>query len=363
MTTVISAAAPRDLLAYAWFVMGFRPRESLVLVGLNGSRMQAGLVGRVDLPAPRSAVAAADVLADMLDRNGDDGCLLVVVSDVDGGPAGRADRGEMPHAGLVDRLVPALCDRGLHVVDVLLVGPETFRSYRCDDLACCPPQGEPLALLDASPVSAAMVVQGRRVRSEEADLVADVDPVAAAARGEATIVLPRGRPGRGRRRAAFERWLGDLADGAAEPAQPAELLAAVAADLQTRDAVLFSLVPGGLAAAHTLVEGRRLPADADWGADGTPDPVLVEAGDRLLAVLARRAPAGLRAEPLAILGWLAWWSGDAVRGRLLADLALADQPGHRLAGLVAALLAGPVPPPWTRAGRACDVGRPDAAYG
>jgi hypothetical protein len=55
----------------------------------------------------------------------------------------------------------------------------------------------------------------------------------------------------------------------------------------------------------------------------------------------------MRGEALAVLAWMSWWRSDGgARARLLVDLALADQPDHRLAGLLAVVLAEGLPPPW-----------------
>ncbi len=355
MTTVIRAAEPRDLIAYAWYVMGFRPRESLVVVGLRGERRRTGVVARIDLPDRRSLVREVDAVVRLLERDRDDACLLLVVSD----EPKVGDR--LPHEDLVEGFAALLTvDRKIDVVDALLVDRQTYRSYLCGEPLCCPPEGTPLDAVHASRVAAAMVLDGHCVVDDEADLVADVEPAGALARGEAPLVLPRGRPGRGRRRAAFDRWCADLDARADAPDRPEELLAAIRADLATRDAVLLTLVPGSLDVARGLLDGRPFPRDGFAGLRRRPDPEVVAVGNRLLAALARRAPRGRRAEPLALLGWLGWWSGDCVRGRLLAERALAEEPGHRLAGLASALLAEAVPPPWTRAGRTVSDGRRDA---
>src|SRR5919107_971712 len=60
--------------------------------------------------------------------------------------------------------------------------------------------------------------------------------------------------------------------------------------------------------------------------------------DRARAVLAgaaRAAAPGERAAPLAILAWLAWYLGRGARTRLLLERALVDEPGHRLALMLA----------------------------
>ncbi len=60
----MTTCAPRrpqalaDLIAYAWFQIGFRPRDSVVVVGMRQARL-AGAVARIDRP-PRRHEAAAD---------------------------------------------------------------------------------------------------------------------------------------------------------------------------------------------------------------------------------------------------------------------------------------------------------------
>ena len=336
----ISGGAPHDLIAYSWFVMGFRPRESLVVVGLHGERLRSGAVARLDLPHPLDGVRAAVSLADLLERGGDDACLLMTVSDAPGADPLLDDDGAMAHDELSCDVAEALARCGFPVVDALLVGPDAYRSYLCRDVACCPPAGLPLSAVMDSRVAATMVLDGRCVADDESALVADVAPV----EGAAPLVPAAGRPGRARRRAAFDRWCADLAAGAAHPARPEELLAALRSRA-LRDAVLATLVPGGRDAAEGYVAGRGVLRP--WPADDVPpDEDLLRRGERLLAAVARLAPEGDRAAPLAALGWLAWWSGQGVRARLLVARALEDEAAHPLALLVGALVEHSVPPPW-----------------
>jgi hypothetical protein len=65
-----------------------------------------------------------------------------------------------------------------------------------------------------------------------------------------------------------------------------------------------------------------------------------------LAHVARTAPPGRRAQALAVLSWMAWWSGAGARARLLAGRALDDEPGHRMALMLDQLLLRGVPPGW-----------------
>lgn len=359
----IVRGGPRDVIALAWYQIGFRPRESLVLVGLRGPRRRTGLVIRADLPSPAHRRALAGVLARGLRRSGSGEVVALVVSDAGGGPRAGAGGGSvMPHRDLDRWLRRDLPRHGIRVFDVIAVGPAGYRSYGCREISCCPAEGASLDEVLASEVSARMVVAGRTLLTDERDLIADVRPGA----GEGPGVGSDGRthrPGAGggepggvgegedpaawsgaERARLLTQWRRALDTGAQEVARPAAVLAGLT-DLRLRDAVMLTLVPGSGRAAEDLLVGCP-PQPAAPVLAGRPDPDLADRGQRLLASLARQAPPGRRAEPLAMLAWLAWWRAQGPRGRLLADAALADRPGHRLATLVSQLLAHGVPPEW-----------------
>jgi hypothetical protein len=339
MQTIVRGG-PRDLIALAWYRIGFRPRESLMLVGLRGPRRRTGLVVRVDLPSPADRVPVIRSVVEMLRRSGTEEVVLLVVSDADGGPRAGADGAVlMPHQDLVGWLRRELPRQGVTVFDALAVGPNSFRSYQCGS-GCCPPEGEPLAELANSEMSAHMVLDGRTVLASEADLVADVQPVPGG-----TLTRQRLKQGGIPDLAEVLRaWREQVAAGADEPADPARLLVALR-DVRLRDAVMFTLIPGSGLIPEQLLAGDALAiGELLW--DHRPDDDLADRGRRLLAAVVRVAPPGERAEALAVLAWLAWWCNEAARCRLLTDLALADRPEHRLARLVSQLLVAGVPPTW-----------------
>lgn len=351
----ITAAGPADLIAYVWYGLGFRPRESLVAVGLRGPRREAGPVARIDLPTTWAAArAAVRGLLDVLEVDaGCTSCVVLVMTEER--PPAAPDDPLPVWAQALDDLDDALAGRGLDLLDVVVVGPAAYRSLRCVGAGCCPPEGFPLDDARSSRVAAALVLEGRTVVDDEQDLVADVDPRTAADRGEPPLVLPPRAPGRVRRQAAYERWCEDLDAGADVPREPDELLAVITADRGARDAVLLALTAAGRPVGLALVRRAGGRVDLEGALFDPPGPQVVRTARRLLAHLARRAPAGRRADVLALLGWLAWAGGDGAQGRLLTERALADRPGHRLALLVADLLAAAVPPPWTRVGRAAGL--------
>ncbi len=348
MQTVVRGG-PRDVIALAWFRLGYRPRESLVLVGLNLPGWVSGLVARVSLPPVELTGAALDAMVTPLRRSDAGGVVVLVVSD------DAATGWERRARTMRSRLRRA----GLEVLDVLLVGSTSYRSLLCTNESCCPPAGHCLDEVWSSEVAAVAVSQGRVVLDAEHDLVADIRPDPAPA--------CLGGPSRGTAW-WFRRWSGAL-DAHAAGAQTEQLarewveagLTHALRDGHLRDAVMLRAVPGAGREALSCVRGE-VP-DLDRALTATPDRELLQRARALLAAVARVAPEGERADVLAVLAWLAWWGGDAARARLLVQAALGDRDGHTLAGLVDDLLLHAVPPPWvgpaprTGGGRVARAGR------
>ncbi|MGZ4612463.1 MAG: DUF4192 family protein, partial [Kineosporiaceae bacterium] len=214
-------------------------------------------------------------------------------------------------------------------------------------------EGHLLGDLGTTAAAASLILRGRTLVGDQAGLVADVSP----APWPATVVIPK-QP---RAPVAdLERWramvaaLAQAPDGPRDPA-PAEVTWLVPAleDPRMRDAALVSLLPRGRRMADAIARGAVTGVpDLHESEEHPPDAEVFEAGRVLLAAIARGAPPGRRAEALALLAWMSWWQGIGARSRLLAALALRDRPGHRLAGLVDALLLHGVPPSWVKVGSA-----------
>jgi len=336
-----------DFIAIAWFGLGFRPRESLVLIGMHGR--VSGPVMRVDLP-PREVLG--EVVSGALAHlpGGVDGVFVLVVTD----------RGRRC-ARTVSRVVQGEAARaGLAVQEILHVAASSYRSLLCSDQSCCPARGHDLADVLASQAAAEFVLSGDMVCNREEDLLRDIEPVALAGssgRAEAATAPVSAREW-------FSRWQ-ELLDGcrpgsrAGDPSGGGEAcgggdpyggwgalaapFALALSNLALRDAVLAS-VAGEDEMAQAFLDRR------DWSGpmfEGHPDEARMERARELLAGSARNAPLGARADALAVLAWMAWYRGDAgARARLLAARALAERPGHRLATIVDDLLTCSVPPGW-----------------
>ncbi len=337
----------RELLAYAWFVVGYPPVGSAVLVTLHtdegGGADVTGLVARVDLP-PRAEHGrlVGERLASAAEADGADAALVVVVQPARSRRPAVLVRGER---ALVRAAQAGLRRAGIAVADVVVVAGVRYRSVLCDVSACCPLPGWPLGDLRTTVTGAAMVCDGETLAADETDLAADVAPrpwPAGLTPGE-TSSAPAALE---RWRAAVSRRLRAVPAGEPPPADVAWLVPALA-DLRFRDAVLASLMQGADDVADDLAAGRVVgPAPLDRAEARGPDRRVLEASRALLAAVARGAAPGCRADALALLAWASWWQGRGARARLLVALALTDQPGHRFALLVDALLLRGVRPAW-----------------
>jgi hypothetical protein len=359
-TDVIRGADAVDLIALVWFRLGYRPWKSLVLVGLTGPRHQVGPILRVDLPSSRKRREVIRGLADVLLRHGQESVVVLVVSDrrgsthrAEGTPARRGRDGEDPPPQLSRGLVRALLEelsRDLDVLDVLSVGPTSFRSCLCPDPTCCPPGGIPLSQAMTSRVATRMVTMGQVVRDDESELVSDVIPMEVKNVPDGPVP-PDGEDASRRMDAAqwsasqaLACWRTLLAGTGPVPPD----LRWLGRELEStlfRDALMLTLLPGSGSAAEDLLAGRREAFDHDLTAC-EPEQVLYERGRCLLAVWVKQALEGSRAPGLTVLAWMAWWRGDTVRSRLLVERALHDRPEYRLAKLVRDLLAAGIPPDW-----------------
>ena len=363
----IVRGGPRELVALAWYQLGYRPRESVVVIGLDGVRGRTGLVVRADLGAAdrRTLTAVCRSVVRPLRRTGAHAAVVIAVTDRDHEVSRRVAR---VAAGVMSAA-------GLTLAEALYVGRAP--SARCAARSTAAVE-LPLAEVESSEVAARMVAMGRVLAPDEATLLADVEPavalrfratgepgeqeVPAAPTGSGASAAPAGsgapteqaRPAEplGDPRLDASGWLAhwrEVLGGTA--VAPRSGFAAALRDVRLRDAVLLTLVPGAGRVPEDLLTGHPVPGSV---LDGAPDQELLTRGTALLAAAAREAGPGRRADVLGVLAWAAWWSGDGARARLLAERAVAEEPGHRLARLVGLLLEEAVPPRWVDQGGVSD---------
>ena len=135
-------------------------------------------------------------------------------------------------------------------------------------------------------------------------------------------------------------------------------LEASLADVLVRDAVLLTLLPGAQRVADRVVAGHggddvgaalRALVDTEHGVP--PDPVVSQGAQSLLRQVIAHSARRSQAPASSLLAVLAWWDGDGARAAVHAEVAVAVEPGYRLALLVLDALAAGMPPGWLRRAR------------
>jgi hypothetical protein len=326
----VRLSEPGEIAAAVPQLLGFRPSESVVLIGLGGRRGdRVGLTVRADIPRPAHAAEVVGVLVRSIRTQRPGAVVVAVVSEApDEGagplPAFRPEGG-LPHRELLRELTMELTAARLPVRDALLVRSGRWWSYDCSQPCCAPGRGTALpggvTALEAAAVVGGMVVEGSR-----RDL-------------ERRLEDPDGRPGA---REACIRWAGE---GWAQAA--ARGSAAVTADAWAAVGEAMAACRSGPGTATPRLTDD-LVARVVWGLRDTAvrdralalaltaDPAPLE---DLWTQCTRRAPAPLDAAPATLLAVSAWLRGDGAMANIALERALDSDPDYRLAGLLAEALA------------------------
>ncbi|NUU30866.1 DUF4192 family protein [Arthrobacter sp. C9C5] len=301
-------------------------------------------------------------------------------------------------ARLLRELERTLGRAGLPVRDAWLVGERYWRNAFCLDPSCCAPPGRPIEEIRNSRLNAELVFRGSSVgaapgRSTPAALQEQGEPAVL----EAEEGWARDFSGRWRDRAQFGAVLdvwervfdagghrsarATKASQAGEAALPAGLAGYLRASLRVaawRDAVLvmaaagrdaaeagaeeFGMFDGGPGNPAALPELDALPAAESAGAPGEAGPAGATAAetpgygdvllglappapdwgrlaelDRVLRQLGNCGGGEARAAALTARGWIEWCRGRGSFADALFTAAGAEQPGYRLAELLAEL--------------------------
>jgi hypothetical protein len=317
---VVVAAGPEDLIAAAWFNLGYRPRDSLVVLGLEGPRRRLGVLLRADLP--RSGTPDPDCgdvrPLDLLSPGEQQAIVPRMVRDLLGTVAAGGAAAVLAIVAdeqALSRRPPAVFRAlrhearalGLHLVDVLGVTSTAFGSLKCRDPRCCPPGGRPISLVLSSRTAAVHVVNGETVAESEAALLADVTPEPASSTDQPPDMFPSpdspssadwsgwskgwptDRSSVEKRSTWWPRWVRACAEAAEIPSRgrPLRGFSAALHDSYLRDAVLLDLLDASPEEVGAMLDGTFdgpphnvvRPADdrfgerrPDPGRCGTPDP-------------------------------------------------------------------------------------------
>lgn len=341
----VTLHGPADLADALPYLLGFRPDDSIVLVGLHGprgrlgGRIRAGIPGDADTWGEVAGQLAACLVDGSEARKGrPDAAVLYLCQDPVPGSTARDTMERL--RPLAQRLRKSCGALDVPVYEALFVSGDRYWSYCCPGAECCPQDtGGELPRAGTSPMAAAAAFAGIRVQGSMKELERRLSPLgepvateqirafdeaAAALVPRMLSSVPNPRSVRGETVKLAERLvhrfrcapsLGGPGEEAADARDDAllspEEAARLVIGLQDRD-------------ARDMV--------AEWMEGAEAPPAL-----RLWRALARRCVGAYEshaAAPLTLAGWVAWSTGDATGARIAFLRALSTDPDYAFAQLL-----------------------------
>jgi uncharacterized protein DUF4192 len=321
---VVRLTDPADLLDALPYLVGFHPRESVVVLSLRKPRGRVAMTTRVDLPDAGDEPVLVAELVRYATSVPAHSCVVVVYTEEPD-----AD-GDLPRQALVESLGKQLADRGRQLRDAVLVRDGRWWSYTCSKARCCPPDGRPLnspEVAQAAWFAAAATAEGTVVLPDRESLAATLAPVT----GPAADAMRR-HLAVAERQIAEQVGAGGLAAVRAQTLALAESALECPSGVELTDGDAARLVVGvaDLLVRDMLLSGVR-PADRQHA-------VSVWSG------LTRRALTSHGAQPATIVAWLAYSAGNGALAGLAAEHARSCDPDCSGAVLVLDALAAAAPP-------------------
>jgi Domain of unknown function (DUF4192) len=320
---VLHLRQPSDLLEAIPYLLGFHPRQSLVIVGLEGKTVV--LTTRVDLAELDQSEEPGNYYEgvvwetlQVIAGSGADGVVGVVYDDECVAACGPML--PWPNAWLSLRAGCGLLRLLVH--DALLVQGTRWWSYLCDDPMCCPPEGQERAG-DHSPAAATATYAGLVALDDRADLLTLLQPDASLPADHLYDHL-----------AELERAAVAASVAGTGARYQRSVKRAIFAAARAGDATLFGMRPSEARRRELcrLAIGLEDVAvrDSVWIAidHGRLD------GRSLWREMARYLPPPYGAAGLFLFGWAEWRGGNAVLARIAAERALETDPGYSAAQLL-----------------------------
>ncbi|MCA1824534.1 MAG: DUF4192 domain-containing protein [Frankia sp.] len=313
---VVRASTPAQWLTVIPYLVGFPPRESVVVLGLggeNGKRVQLTL--RVDAPPPDVAGQLAASLVKPLQDNGVRAVQFVLYRDASG-PVDTAD--QAVYDGFHDALGAAFTWR-----DAIVVRADRWFSLPpCANALCCPPGGVAVPPPDAR-TEAELVYAGKSLAESREAIAATlhgdnpkdlrkITRLCEVVEDEFIDAVVAGP-------AAVRRWGRDLRDEWRDV-----LIAPATGELDPRFVARFLVGCTWLPIRDAASQVADLHRDA---------------ANARLRELTRRAPKDLVAAPATVLGLIASLQGDGCLANIAFDRALEAQPDYRFAQMLSYGLA------------------------
>ncbi len=307
--------------------MGFRPSNSIVVIGLVPPRARVKIGFRYDLPDPPDATAAAEIAGHAMAILARQRITMAIL--VGYGPGTLV-------TPVTDALRAAADSARLTLREVLRAEGDRYWSYLCQEPACCPPEGVPYDPM-AHPAAAALVAAGLAAYPDRESLVQTLAPV----KGAAAESM----------RSATERALTRVAaliGAQRKSAQGSDLLRLVVEDGRraVSEAVRIYRDGGQLATDDQIAWLSVTLADLRVRDDAWArmDPEYHEAHRQLWTDVVRRACPQYVPAPASLLAFAAWQAGEGTLANIAIQRALGSDPDYSMALLLGDLLDAGVPP-------------------
>lgn len=329
---VLRVREPGDLIETIPYLLGFHPRESLVLVGLDDNRVV--VTARADLSALAADPTMLPTTVRAVVQGGSSSVVSVVYDDAeDDGSDDAARARPLPHRALVADIRALAAEAGASILDALLVRAGRWWSYVCADERCCPSQGRPRAG-QSSRAAATATYAGLVALPDRTDVVAMLTPDDDAARW---AMLPQ-------LEAAEDRAVQAVLFGHGKRHERSAKRALFAA-ARDADATLFVAIGGGQlpdsdVARYATALADTAIRDSVWLAI---DQNRLD-GRALWRDIARRVPPPYDAAPLFLFGWAEWRGGNGPLAGVAAERALLSDPTYTAAELLLGALTNGLDP-------------------
>ena len=329
---VVRVGSPASLLALVPQLLGFEPRDSIVVMGVAPPRGRVQLTLRFDLHGASDS-GIADVVARHL-------LSVLAAQGLKAGVAVGYGAGSLVTPA-ADALRAYAARTGFRLTELLRAQDGRYWSYLCTEPACCPADGVPYDLV-SHPVTAAFAAAGAPpVLADRAELVASVaalDGVAGESMQEATRLAEE------RASRLITEMIATGRRGAARRLIATAGLDAVSEAI-TRYQERGELASDAAAAWLSLVLRDLRVRDDAWS---RMDPEHSEMYLRLWTDLTRRARPGYVAPAASLLAFAAWQCGNGALANIALDRALADDSRYSMARLLRGVLDSAVPPSLAR---------------
>jgi hypothetical protein len=319
----ISISDPGELIEAIPYLLGFHPRESLVLLGFESTdpvRPMTGTVQvalRVDLPPDVSEPIDIEPLIETMRGSGASAVAAMIHSADVGDPAGPAGK----WTALADAVSTAVAVADMALVDFLLSDDSRWWSLICADPRCCPPTGRARAV-GCSKAAAQATLAGLVALPDREALEAQLD-------GDTELTRRKLQPHLEQAehrvtRAVLSNGVGRLTRADATALKKACRDKAATAARQAKLLTPEQLARFGVALSDIDVR------DELWLA---VDDQSLDAG-QLMHELLTRLPAPYDAAPLFLYGWHQWRAGNGTLAAVAAERALESDRGYSAARLL-----------------------------